>query len=400
MPLSFIVWDPDPDLFTWGGVTPRWYGLLFASGFLIGQQIMFYIFRKEGKSEKYVEMLTIYMMLATIIGARLGHVFFYEPGVYFADPIKILKIWEGGLASHGAAVGIFVAMLLYVNYDIRLTFSRLTFSWNFPFVSWNFPIVKIKVKKEKKEGQSYLWILDRMAIVVALTGCLIRFGNFMNSEIEGIPTRSDYGVIFAWSAEKAILDSSPAISSVEATKNSNEKPDLEGNPAISLHINFKDENYPEQGIISLLENQVKGILTRYSYVTHHIKEPTQDKLNYQLQKTPRGYEAEIITYGIVRHPAQLYESVSSLLLFVLLFYLWYRKKGELREGQLFAIFLMILFGLRFFYEFIKENQVTFEDDLALNMGQLLSIPLVIVGVLLLIWINKNNELARGQGTGS
>ncbi|MCZ6898924.1 MAG: prolipoprotein diacylglyceryl transferase [Bacteroidetes bacterium] len=388
MPLSFIVWDPNPDLFTWGGLIVRWYGLLFASGFLIGQQIMFYIFRKEGKSEKYVEMLTIYMMLGTIIGARLGHVVFYEPGVYFANPIKILKIWEGGLASHGATVGILLALFLYVNYDIRLTFS------------WNFPFVKFKAKKEKKEGQSYLWILDRMVILVALTGCLIRFGNFMNSEIEGIPTRSDYGVIFARAAEKAILDSNPAISSVEATKNSSEKPDLEGNPAISLHINFKNENYPEQGIISFLETQVKGILTRYSNVTHHIKEPTQDRLNYRLQKTPRGYEAEIITHGIVRHPAQLYESVSSLLLFVLVFYLWYRKKEKLREGQLFAIFLIILFGLRFFYEFIKENQVTFENNLVLNMGQLLSIPLIIIGVLILLRINKNKELENGQGIGS
>ena len=122
--LDYIVWTADPTLFhlDWKFINfaPRWYGLLFAAGFLISQQVLFYIFRSEGHKEEDVETLTVFMVLATIIGARLGHVLFYEPAKYLANPIDILKVWEGGLASHGAAIGILSALYLYSNYDIQL----------------------------------------------------------------------------------------------------------------------------------------------------------------------------------------------------------------------------------------------------------------------------------------
>lgn len=168
---QYIVWDPNPIILTLGPLKIVYYGLLFALGFLISQQILFYIFRKEGKPEKDVEVLTIYMVIATIIGARLGHVLFYEPEIYLADPIKILKINEGGLASHGATIGILIALYLY---------------------------------SKKKKGQSYLWVLDRLVIVIALTGALIRFGNFINSEIIGLPTHSSTGVVFGRQVEEAV----------------------------------------------------------------------------------------------------------------------------------------------------------------------------------------------------
>ncbi|MBD0257734.1 MAG: prolipoprotein diacylglyceryl transferase, partial [Cytophagales bacterium] len=153
--LQYITWDVSPEILDTEYFSIRWYGLLFALGFLLGQQILIYIFKKEGKPASDVEVLTVYMVLSTIIGARLGHCLFYEPEYYLSNPLKILKIWEGGLASHGATIGILFALWLYAR---------------------------------KKKDQSYLWVVDRIVITVALAGGLIRLGNLMNSEIIGKPT--------------------------------------------------------------------------------------------------------------------------------------------------------------------------------------------------------------------
>ncbi|CAA9288733.1 MAG: Prolipoprotein diacylglyceryl transferase [uncultured Cytophagales bacterium] len=258
--LQYITWDVSPEIFDTEYFSVRWYGLLFALGFLLGQQILIYIFKKEGKPESDVEVLTVYMVLSTIIGARLGHCFFYEWDYYSQNPIKILKIWEGGLASHGATIGILFALWLYAR---------------------------------KKKDQSYLWIVDRIVITVALAGCLIRLGNLMNSEIIGKPTDVPWAFVFT-----------------------------------------------------------------------------------SVDKVPR-------------HPAQLYEAITCFILFGFLFWLWNRRKAKTPEGSLLGIFLIYIFGLRFVYEFLKENQVKFEDELALNMGQILSIPAVLGGIFVLLIANRN-----------
>ena len=370
--ISYIVWTANPDIFSIGNLTIRWYGLLFATGFLVSQQIMFYFFRKEGKPESDVETLTIYMVIATIIGARLGHVLFYEPDRYLSHPIDILKIWEGGLASHGATIGILTALYLYSNYTIKIGLFKM----------------KGKFKKYPRPGQSFLWIVDRIVIVVALTGCLVRFGNFMNSEIVGLPTNNASGVVFARSAIDMIEKNNEAVESVEAHKSKDgaDNATAEGNSyqPVTFTINFKRANYPEESIRQYLEVTVKSILTDYQRVNEHIYEPNDTPLNYTLTQDRGAYQATIQTWGIPRHPAQLYESISCLLIFVILFLIWNRYRAKTPEGFLFGLFLVILFGLRVFYEFLKENQVAFEDNLPLNMGQWLSIPLVLIGLFLLI----------------
>ncbi|MCX7862749.1 MAG: prolipoprotein diacylglyceryl transferase [Bacteroidales bacterium] len=160
--LLYIHWNPNPEIFNIGGLSIRWYGLLFALGFLFGYLIMQRIFSKEGIDQKVLDRLSIYMLLGTIIGARLGHCFFYEPMYYLSNPLEILNIRQGGLASHGAAIGIIIALWL---------FSR-------------------------KEKRPISWILDRIVIVVALAGSLIRIGNLMNSEIYGAPTNVSWAFIF------------------------------------------------------------------------------------------------------------------------------------------------------------------------------------------------------------
>ncbi|MFT2010609.1 prolipoprotein diacylglyceryl transferase [Pontibacter sp. 13R65] len=275
--LNYITWNVDPEIFSIGPLSIRWYGLLFALGFVIGQRILTKIYVAEGRTEGDVDVITLYMIIGTVIGARLGHTLFYDPAYYLSNPIKILMIWEGGLASHGATIGILLAL-------------------------WFF---------SRKQKLDYMWVLDRIVIVVALGGALIRLGNLMNSEIIGRPTDVPWAFLFERNNE--------VINGVRASADP-------------------------------------------------------------------------------RHPTQLYESLSVFLLFVLLYWLWSKYKARLPKGLLFGIFVTALFSFRFLVEFLKENQVDFEDTLALNMGQLLSIPLILAGIIILIrvWQKPTPVLPDGR----
>lgn len=265
--LAQITWDVDPTIFKIGSFELRWYGLLFAGGFLLGYQVFAHIFSKENRPEKDLDSFLLTMILATVLGARIGHYVFYEGDQFLADPvgfiIEMLKPPYAGLASHGAGVGIVFALWFFTR---------------------------------KRPEYSFLWVLDRIAITVALVGCFIRFGNLMNSEILGKPTDLPWAFTFIQ--------------------------------------------------------------------------------NFEFSKIPR-------------HPAQLYESLSCLLLFGILFFLWRKYKEKTPEGLLSGIFFVWIFTLRFFYEFLKEDQVAFEADMALNMGQWLSIPMVLFG-LGLLWYSRRS----------
>ena len=160
--LSFITWTANPNLFD-GFITVRWYGLMFAIGFLVGYEIMSRIFKHEGAPEKWVGSLFFYVVIATIVGARLGHVFFYEWDHYKHHLIDIVKVWEGGLASHGGTLGIILAMIAYSRFVVK---------------------------------KPLLWTLDRLAVPIGLVAALIRMGNLFNHEIYGGPTSLPWGVRF------------------------------------------------------------------------------------------------------------------------------------------------------------------------------------------------------------
>lgn len=149
--LDFITWEADPRLID-SFVTIRWYGLMFAIGFLIGYKIVERIFRHEGAPERWLGTLLLWVIAGTIIGSRLGHVFFYEWDVYSQNPIRILYIWEGGLASHGGTIGVILGVLCFTWFTAR---------------------------------RSPLWTFDRLVIPIAMVGALIRLGNLMNHEIYG-----------------------------------------------------------------------------------------------------------------------------------------------------------------------------------------------------------------------
>ncbi|MCB2410722.1 prolipoprotein diacylglyceryl transferase [Hymenobacter lucidus] len=251
--LAYLIWDVSPVIAKLGPLTLRWYGLLFASGFALGAWLLRHIFRTEKVDVNWVDSLTGYMVVGTVLGARLGHCLFYDPSYYLAHPVEILQIWEGGLASHGATLGILLAVWV---------FSR-------------------------RNQFDYLWLLDRIVIVVAIGGMCIRLGNLMNSEIVGHPTQVPWAFRF-------------------------------------------------------------------------VRDP-------QLGQVPR-------------HPTQIYEALFCLLLLGLLYSLWRHYRLYTPRGLLFGLFVVLLFSFRFGIEFLKENQSAFEQGMPLNMGQLLSLPLIAVGL--------------------
>jgi phosphatidylglycerol---prolipoprotein diacylglyceryl transferase len=368
--LSYIIWNGSPEIFNIGSFALRWYGLFFALGFLISQQILYYMYEKEGKPQKDVDTLTIYMVIATIIGARLGHVIFYDPQIITEDPVSIFLPFQfspfrftglQGLASHGGAIGILLALWLYA--------------------------------RKRKPGQNYFQVLDRIVILVALTGALIRFGNYFNSEIIGKPTDGSLGVVFVNRLTEELkereINDEPAVSSVGYHRNDSIPRGSNGRVPLSVYIFFNPQvsngeanSFVQFGVRDLLANRL------YQFFDESAQE-----FDYQIVQQKDGtFAARINTFGIARHPAQLYEAISCVLLFALLLAIWAHYKENLPQGRNFGIFLIVCFGLRFLYEFLKEPQEAFEEDLVLYMGQILSIPLVLAGIGVLIYSFRKRDV--------
>ena len=360
--LNFIIWNGSPEIFSTGSFALRYYGLFFALGFLISQQILYYIHKSEGKPEKDVDTLTIYMVVATIVGARLGHILFYQPEIIWQNPISIILPFElnpfrftglQGLASHGGAIGILFALWLY--------------------------------SRKRKPGQSYLQVVDRIVILVALTGALIRLGNFFNSEIIGKPTDKPYGVVFVSRFTESVTDSridrDDIVESVVYKHNDSIPNGSNGRIPLNIYLFFK-KGTSEQQAANFANYSARNILANnlYEYFDAGGTNTSVEVSTTQDQTVA----ARIKTFGISRHAAQLYESIACVVLFILLFLIWKREKNNLAPGRLLGIFLIWCFGLRFVFEFLKENQEAFEDNLTLNMGQILSIPLVVAGVVILL----------------
>lgn len=251
-----VVWNVDPVAFSIFGLEIRYYGIFWALAFIAGIYFFTNFVRREKLPERLVDSIFWCATLLGIIGARLGHCLFYEPEVYLADPLKMLNIREGGMASHGAAIGFILGLIL---------FSRLN---------------KI----------SFWWAADRIMVPVAIGGAGVRLGNLMNSEIYGRPTDLPWGFIFERNGETVAM-----------------------------------------------------------------------------------------------HPTQIYEALCYILVFVVLLWLYYKKDAGRKHPALMAgVGLIGIFLSRILLEFIKNDQVAFEQDMVLNMGQWLSIPLVIAGIVFVI----------------
>ncbi|NLR67036.1 prolipoprotein diacylglyceryl transferase [Chitinophaga varians] len=262
--LHNLTWDPSPEIFRIGGFALRYYSVAFMAAFVLSYVVMRNIFRREGKDIALLDRLLVYVVVGTIIGARLGHCLFYEWDYFRHHPAEIVLpfrwekgrfLWTGyqGLASHGGAVGILGAVALFA----------------------------------RRYRISLIWLLDRLSIVVPLAGAFVRIGNFFNGEIIGKPSGLPWAVVFA-----------------------------------------REDSQP-------------------------------------------------------RHPAQLYEALCYAVIFGLFIFLYKKSKLAQKPGCFFGLFLVLVFGARFIIEFLKENQEPFESGYLLNMGQLLSLPLIAAGIYFL-----------------
>jgi phosphatidylglycerol---prolipoprotein diacylglyceryl transferase len=252
--MNHLVWDVDPEIFRLGPFRLRWYGLFFVLGFVLGYEIMAQFYRRERRPLENPSSLFLYLLLGTLIGARLGHVFLYQPAYYLAHPWEILLIWQGGLASHGGFAGVMIAVSLYV---------------------------------KRYRDMSFVELADRLAIPALLAATLIRIGNFFNSEILGLPSHLPWALVFG-----------------------------------------RVDDIP-------------------------------------------------------RHPAMLYEAAVYFLTFCALYVAYWKTSIMQFPGRTLGTSLATCFLARFLIEFVKENQVPFEKDLPLDMGQLLSLPFIVAGFFLL-----------------
>jgi prolipoprotein diacylglyceryl transferase len=249
-----VHWDFNPVLFSLGSLQPRWYGLLFVGGFIVGQWILGRMFAAEGVPKEKAEKLLLVVLVSAIVGARVVHCVFYDPHYYFTHPADILKVWEGGLASHGGALGMMLALWI----------------------------------AHRRMALPFLWLVDRVAVTTALGAVFIRVANFLNSEIVGKPTSGSWGVVFE-----------------------------------------------------------------------------------RIDPLPR-------------HPVQLYEAGAYLIVFCILLAMYSREGMRRAPGLLFGWFMVLVFAARFVLEFFKAPQAEYEAGQLISVGQYLSIPFVVLGVVM-IW---------------
>ena len=353
--IATILWD-FPNHIPIAGFELRFYSLMFIISFVLGQYGMQYVFKKENVNPKLMDSLVYWMVGATIIGARLGHVFFYDWGYYKNHLGEILMVWKGGLASHGAAISIVLAMI-----------------W------WSQRIAK----------KHPIWTLDRIVIVVALAGGFIRMGNWFNSEIYGAPANSSVETVF-----------------VEAGRASIERGYGENIRSLTFDetgtvFTTDSLNYPvleaQFRFIGLNENQTGEYVNNYlARILNATSKDNANILSYpdataKVYTDENGAFASINVLGVPRYPTQLFEAAAYWLIFVILAFLYLKTNAKNRRGFIFGAFLIGVFGFRFFVEYYKEIQVSFETSMSLNMGQWLSIPLVISGFYLMLTSKEYNS---------
>jgi len=350
--LLSITWDAGRGI-DLGFFTLRYYSLLFALGFVLGYFIMKRIFKREGIPIEKLDTLLTYTVVATIVGARLGHVFFYQWDYYSQHPWDIIKVWEGGLASHGAAVAIIIAMIIY---------------------------------SKKVLGKSTLWILDRVVITVALAGCFIRLGNFANSEIYGDVSNSAWEMVFTNPVRERILNTTgDAISEIEfIEKEEYEITDTITYPIYDLEVHFNPKFPSREAAQTYFIQHVKPLLASAMKEDKNLL-ITGTEFEWDESETMVG---TIEARGYPRRPTQIFEALAYLAIFFILARLYLVADVRQRVGMLFGLFLILVFGFRFAIEFLKENQVSAEEGRAFNIGQSLSIPLVIAGLYFSIFAKK------------
>jgi len=264
--MEHFIWNIDPNIFTFGPLQLRWYGVLFVGSFFLGLLLMQWIYKRENRDPAEVDSLLFYVMAGAVVGARLMHCLAYEPDFYLSHPLEIFKVWNGGLASHGGLLGVLLALWIFA----------------------------------RRHNESYFWLISRMTIPGALSAFFVRSGNFFNSEIVGKPADLPWAIIFQ----------------------------------------------------------------RYDMIP--------------------------------RHPVQLYEAFAYLMLFALLLWLYKRLSFSFSTRLLPGLFLVYLFTARFLLEYTKTRQADYTLDIPFSTGQLLSLPLILIGAAWVLWALKTERSQAPQ----
>ncbi len=262
--MEHFIWNVDPVLLHLGPLQLRWYGLLFVGSFFLGLALLKWIYRRENVPDDSLDNFLLLSILGAVVGARLMHCLAYEPDYYLAHPLEILKVWRGGLASHGGMLGMLVVAWIYA----------------------------------RQHHLSYTWLLSRLTLPGMIVAAFVRFGNFFNSEILGLPTDVPWAVIFA-----------------------------------------------------------------------------------RVDMTPR-------------HPVQLYEAFSYLVIFVILLVIYLRSRPDFATRILPGTFAVLLFGTRFVLEYFKTRQADYTTSLPFTTGQLLSIPVILVGLIWIAWALRKETTSQ------
>jgi len=300
-----IIWNPNETLFTLGPLQIKYYNLLWIIAFAIGWFVMKRIYKSEKKTVEQLDSLFIHCVLSIMLGARLGHVFFYDWAYYKNNLLEILLPIQKsadsalfgfingyeftgftGLASHGATIGAIIGIYLY----------------------------------SRKQNLKVLWVLDRAVVATALGLFCVRLGNFFNSEIVG--TKVEESFIFATKFVREGIGKGQAMS-----------------------------------------------------IT---KEKTVNAAYDALVSKPEY--AEYIANIPYKHPSQLYEGILYIVMFFVLYFLYWKTDKKNQPGFLFGVFMVMLWGIRFIIEFLKERQNELDESFTLAIGQMLSIPFILIGL--------------------
>ena len=337
--LDYIIWNVQPEIIE--GFSVRWYGLFFAIGFFVSYTFLGKIFKKEGLSQKELDNFTFLVFILLIAGLRLGHCLFYEPEVYLKNPIKILYVWEGGLASHGGAVGLLTAFFIFA-YRTKRTF---------------------------------MWVASRAAIVVPFTATMVRLGNLMNSEIYGIATDAPWA--FAYIRD-AIITTTPDVISAAVQQAGV----VAANMQHQVVAIFSNSTEALQHGVSFTE--VKNVLLQNNLISQDEVKPLAKSF----------IDANLISKN---HPTQIYEALVYIATFGILMTYYFRrsKLGKtISDYLILSLTFLFIFTSRFIIEFIKNEQVDFEKGMQFNMGQWLSVPFIILGLYLLFMHFRNSQKAK------
>jgi prolipoprotein diacylglyceryl transferase len=312
--LAFITWNFSPSVIPSMDI-PRWYGLMWALGYFIGLKILERMFKSEKLPKDWSDKTFMYVLIGGIFGARLGHLFFYEPWFdvtnpagqvikegFLSHPLSIFKIWEGGLASHGGVVGIAIAAFLLSRYVTK---------------------------------KNILFIIDRIVVPTGFAGGLIRLGNLFNHEIVGKETTSSIGFKFL-------------------------RHDISEGGAMQM----TGKDTPQAAFDAIAHNPAF---------------------------------AEILASIPIRYPSQLIEAICYFIIFAFMMFLYWKTNASKLQGFLTGMFFTLVFGARFFIEYLKIPQGGTDLGLGLlNTGQKLSIPLVVLGLFLIF--RKIKQLKKGKET--